>query len=98
MKIKQNIILALGLQGAGKTTSCGKLAKLLKKKGHNPLLVPLDLKRPAAIEQLKILGEQVGVSVYGQSTPNPEHPIKKCIEKKDGLGLAKLSIDFCKRK
>ena len=60
-----NTILMLGLQGAGKTTTCAKLAKLLKKKGKNPLLVPLDLKRPAAIEQLKILGGQVEVAVYG---------------------------------
>ncbi len=61
------IILMLGLQGAGKTTTCAKLAKLLKKKNKNPLLVPLDLKRPAAVEQLKILGEQVGVPVYDVS-------------------------------
>ena len=59
-----NIILMLGLQGAGKTTTCAKLAKLLKKKGKNPLLVPMDLKRPAAIEQLTILGGQVDVKVY----------------------------------
>ena len=62
-------ILMLGLQGAGKTTTCAKLAKLLKKKGKNPLLVPLDLKRPAAIEQLKILGEQVGATVYDILSP-----------------------------
>ena len=62
-----SVILMLGLQGAGKTTTCAKLAKLLKKKGRNPLLVPLDLKRPAAIEQLKILGEQVGITVYDSS-------------------------------
>ena len=59
-----SVILMLGLQGAGKTTTCAKLAKLLKKKGNNPLLVPLDLKRPAAIEQLQILGKQVDVTVY----------------------------------
>ncbi len=57
-------ILMLGLQGAGKTTTCAKLANFLKKKGKNPLLVPLDLKRPAAVEQLNILGEQIGVSVF----------------------------------
>ena len=66
LNLTQNpsIILMLGLQGAGKTTTCAKLAKLLKKKGKNPLLVPLDLKRPAAIEQLKILGEQTNIAVY----------------------------------
>lgn len=67
LKENPSVILMLGLQGAGKTTTCAKLAKLLKKKGKNLLLVPLDLKRPAAIEQLKILGEQVGVAVYDVS-------------------------------
>src|SRR3989338_2323448 len=66
--VSTGVILMLGLQGAGKTTTCSKLAKLLKKKGKNPLLVPLDLKRPAAIEQLKILGEQAGVEIYNVTT------------------------------
>ncbi|OGI08457.1 MAG: signal recognition particle protein [Candidatus Melainabacteria bacterium RIFCSPLOWO2_12_FULL_35_11] len=66
--VSTGVILMLGLQGAGKTTTCAKLAKLLKKKGKNPLLVPLDLKRPAAIEQLKILGEQAGVEIYNVTT------------------------------
>ena len=58
------VILMLGLQGSGKTTTCAKLANLLKKKNKKPLLVPMDLKRPAAIEQLTILGRQIGVEVY----------------------------------
>ena len=59
------IILMSGLQGSGKTTFSGKLANMLKsKKGKNPLLVAADVYRPAAIEQLKILGEQIGVPVY----------------------------------
>lgn len=62
-----SVILMLGLQGAGKTTTCAKLANFLKRKGKNPLLVPLDLKRPAAVEQLKILGNQIGVEVYDVS-------------------------------
>ena len=53
-----------GLQGSGKTTTCGKLAKFLVGKGHHPLLAAADLQRPAAVEQLKTLGEQVGVPVY----------------------------------
>lgn len=59
-----SVILMLGLQGAGKTTTCAKLANHLKKKGKNPLLVGLDLRRPAAIEQLEILGKQINVPVY----------------------------------
>lgn len=67
------IILMSGLQGSGKTTFSGKFANLLKnKKGKNPLLVACDVYRPAAIEQLKVLGEQVGVPVYSdESTKNP---------------------------
>src|SRR6478672_5303086 len=58
------VIMMCGLQGSGKTTTCGKLAKLLVGKGHHPLLAAADLQRPAAIEQLRVLGEQVGVPVY----------------------------------
>ncbi len=60
------VILIAGLQGSGKTTFSGKLASHLKSKGRNPLLVACDVYRPAAINQIKVLGEQVGVSVYAQ--------------------------------
>lgn len=65
------IILMCGLQGAGKTTMCGKLALLLKKQGKKPLLVGCDIYRPAAIKQLQIVGEKVGVPVFemGQISP-----------------------------
>jgi signal recognition particle subunit SRP54 len=58
------ILMMCGLQGSGKTTTCGKLAKFLVKKGHHPLLAAADLQRPAAVEQLRVVGEQVGVPVY----------------------------------
>ncbi len=58
------VIMMCGLQGSGKTTTCGKLAKFLLGKGHHPLLAAADLQRPAAVEQLRVLGEQVGVPVY----------------------------------
>src|SRR5881398_2990474 len=61
-------ILMVGLNGAGKTTSAAKLALLLKKQGHTPRLVAMDLQRPAAIEQLVTLGQQVDVPVF---TPAP---------------------------
>jgi signal recognition particle subunit SRP54 len=61
------IIMMVGLQGAGKTTTCGKLAKyLIEKKRRKPVLVAADLQRPAAIDQLKVLGEQLGVPVYSE--------------------------------
>ncbi|HLF41438.1 MAG TPA: signal recognition particle protein [Acidimicrobiia bacterium] len=62
------VVMLVGLQGSGKTTACGKLARLLKSQGLQPLLVAADLQRPAAVHQLKVLGEQVGVPVYSQDT------------------------------
>lgn len=60
------VILIAGLQGSGKTTFSGKLASLLKKQGRNVLLTACDIYRPAAIDQLKVLGEQIGVEVYAE--------------------------------
>lgn len=77
INIKGNpaVILMSGLQGSGKTTFSGKLANLLKtKRGKNPLLVGCDVYRPAAIEQLKVLGEQIGVPVYSEIGNND--PVK----------------------
>ena len=69
------VILMSGLQGSGKTTFSGKLSKYLKnKKNKNPLLVACDVYRPAAIEQLKILGDQIGVDVY--SDEQQKNPVK----------------------
>ncbi len=61
-------IMMAGLQGSGKTTTAAKLAKQLKEQGRKPLLVPADVYRPAAIEQLRVLGEQIDVSVFDSST------------------------------
>jgi signal recognition particle subunit SRP54 len=77
INLKNNpaIILMSGLQGSGKTTFSGKLAKMLKdKKSKKPLLVADDIYRPAAIEQLKVLGEQIGIPVY--SEPENKNPIQ----------------------
>jgi signal recognition particle subunit SRP54 len=62
------IIMMAGLQGSGKTTTSAKIARQLKKKGRKPFLVPADVYRPAAIEQLHVLGEQVGVPVFDSTT------------------------------
>ncbi|MEI6234725.1 MAG: signal recognition particle protein [Planctomycetota bacterium] len=62
------VILMAGLQGAGKTTTCGKLVNYLKRQGYKPLLVAADLQRPAAIEQLKVLGEQLDTPVFSTSS------------------------------
>ena len=65
------VILMAGLQGAGKTTNAGKLARWFKSQGRNPLLIGADLQRPAAVQQLRVLGEQVGVPVYSE----PSDPV-----------------------
>jgi len=73
-KDTSSVILLYGLQGSGKTTSAGKLALRLKKQGRLPLLVACDLVRPAAVDQLVILGKQVGVEVYHE--PGASDPVK----------------------
>jgi signal recognition particle subunit SRP54 len=72
-----SILMMCGLQGSGKTTTCGKLAKMLREQGVQPMLVAADLQRPAAIEQLKIIGEQIGVPVYSED-PAKSSPLQVC--------------------
>jgi len=79
------IIMMCGLQGSGKTTTCGKLARKFKEDGHSPMLVAADLQRPAAIEQLKVIGEQVGVPVYHED-PAKSDPVQVC---RNGVKKAK---------
>ena len=70
-------IMMVGLQGAGKTTSCGKLGNLLKKQKRRPLLVPADVYRPAAIEQLNTVGRQLGLDVFASSAD--QKPLDICV-------------------
>ncbi|MRR57019.1 MAG: signal recognition particle protein [Deltaproteobacteria bacterium] len=79
-------IMLVGLQGSGKTTTCGKLAKYLKAQRRRPLLVPADVYRPAAIEQLKTLGEQLSLEVFASRTD--QDPVDIC---RDALRYAELS-------
>jgi signal recognition particle subunit SRP54 len=70
-------VMMVGLQGSGKTTTVGKLARYLKlEKGRNPYLVPADVQRPAAIEQLRLLGEQVGCAVHPSTSD--QNPVAIC--------------------
>ena len=62
------VILLAGLQGSGKTTTSAKLARWFKQQGRNPLLVGADLQRPAAVEQLRVLGQQAGITVFSEPT------------------------------
>lgn len=73
------VIMMCGLQGAGKTTHSAKLAKHFLKEGHRPLLVACDIYRPAAIEQLKIVGQQAGAPVFTLADEKPENIAKKAV-------------------
>src|SRR5271168_2964389 len=71
-KDRPTVIMLCGLQGSGKTTTAGKLALLLRDKhGRKPLLVAADLQRPAAVEQIKVLGQQLGIAVYSEGPAQP---------------------------
>ena len=93
------VILMSGLQGSGKTTFSGKLAKLLKtKKGKNPLLVADDIYRPAAIEQLKVLGQQIDVPVYSEEdNKNPVEIALNAIKQAKANGNDLVIIDTAGR-
>lgn len=91
------VILMCGLQGAGKTTMCGKLAKYLKKQGKKPLLVACDIYRPAAINQLKVVGKSVDVEVYDEGTSNPSKTSTNAIKYADKKGYDTVIIDTAGR-
>src|SRR5215831_3775352 len=70
-KERPSVIMLCGLQGSGKTTTAGKLALTLRERGRKPVLVAADLQRPAAVEQIKILGEQINAPVYSETGSTP---------------------------
>jgi signal recognition particle subunit SRP54 len=85
-----SVIMLAGLQGAGKTTLAGKLAKWLKSEGHTPLLVAADLQRPNAVQQLQVVGEQAGVPVWAPEPGNGVgNPVKVA---KDGVKEAERRV------
>jgi signal recognition particle subunit SRP54 len=85
----QSVILLLGLQGSGKTTTAAKLAFMLKNKGRRVLLAACDLQRPAAVEQLSVLGAQIGVDVYREDTRQEDG--------KDAVKVARNALEKAKR-
>ncbi len=84
------VLMMCGLQGSGKTTTCGKLARKLKEDGEHPMLVAADLQRPAAVDQLKVIGEQIGVPVYSEA-PGSSSPLAVC---QNGLKEARKRGDI----
>ena len=91
------VIMMCGLQGAGKTTLCGKLAIHLKKNGKKPLLVAGDIYRPAAITQLKVVGGNAGVEVFEKGTQNPVKTAEQAIEYARSRGFDTMILDTAGR-
>ncbi|MBO5954653.1 MAG: signal recognition particle protein [Clostridia bacterium] len=91
------IIMMCGLQGSGKTTLSGKLALKLKKEGKKPLLVACDVYRPAAIDQLKVLGKSIQIDAFERGTQNPTKTVKEAIEYANKFALDTIIVDTAGR-
>lgn len=91
------VIMMCGLQGAGKTTLCGKLAVLLKKNGKKPLLAACDVYRPAAINQLKVVGKNAGAEVFEKGTQNPVKTAQEAVAHARSMGYDTVIIDTAGR-
>ncbi len=91
------VIMMCGLQGSGKTTHCAKIARKLKNENHRPLLVACDIYRPAAIKQLQVVGEQVGVPVFEMGQTNPVTIAKEAIKLAKDKGYDYVFIDTAGR-
>lgn len=91
------VIMMCGLQGSGKTTHTGKLAKMLKKEGHRPLAVACDIYRPAAIEQLKVVAKSVDVPVFEMGKTNPVTIAKEAVKHAKDYGNDIVILDTAGR-
>jgi len=90
-------IMMVGLQGSGKTTTCAKLARLLQKQGKKPLLVAADMQRPAAVEQLQVLGKSVDVPVFNIPGDSPLEICRKAIDEAKKTGRDVIIFDTAGR-
>lgn len=91
------VIMMCGLQGAGKTTMCGKLAVNLKKSGKKPLLAACDIYRPAAINQLKVVGRNAGAEVFEKGTQSPVKTAQEAVAYARSMGYDTVIIDTAGR-
>ena len=91
------IVMMCGLQGSGKTTHSGKLALMLKNQGHRPLLVACDVYRPAAIKQLQVVGEKIGVPVFEMGQGNPVEIAKEALKYARDYGYDYMFLDTAGR-
>lgn len=91
------VIMMCGLQGAGKTTMCGKLALMLRKQGKKPMLVACDIYRPAAINQLRVVGKNVNVEVFDRGTQNPVKTAAEGVKEALAKGYDTVILDTAGR-
>jgi signal recognition particle subunit SRP54 len=91
------VVLLLGLQGSGKTTTSGKLGRWLKKQGKHPVMVSTDVRRPAAIQQLGVVGEQADVKVYAPETMDPVARAKGALAEARSKGFDTVIVDTAGR-
>ena len=91
------IVMMCGLQGSGKTTHSGKIAALYKKQGKNPLLVACDIYRPAAIKQLQVVGEQIGVPVFEMGNESPVKIAREAVKYATAKGYDMVFLDTAGR-
>jgi signal recognition particle subunit SRP54 len=91
------VVLLLGLQGSGKTTTSGKLAVWLKRQGRHPLLVSTDVRRPAAIQQLSVVGEQASAKVYAPDTMDPVARASGALTEARAKGFDTVIVDTAGR-
>jgi signal recognition particle subunit SRP54 len=91
------ILMLCGLQGSGKTTTCGKLARLLASQGRKPILAAADLQRPAAVDQLKVIGQQLQLPVYSESGADPVKVCQNAVAEANRSGRDTVILDTAGR-
>src|SRR5438128_746214 len=96
-KDRVSVLMLCGLQGSGKTTTAGKLALTLRERGRKPLLVAADLQRPAAIDQLHVLGEQINVPVYSERNSTPVEVCRHAVDHATKAVLDTVILDTAGR-
>jgi signal recognition particle subunit SRP54 len=98
LKPDLTILMLCGLQGSGKTTTCGKLGRMLLERGRKPMLVAADLQRPAAIQQLQVLGEQIGIPVYADlAAKDPVALCQTAVREAKSQGASVVILDTAGR-
>jgi signal recognition particle subunit SRP54 len=98
LRPEMTVLMLCGLQGSGKTTTCGKLGRMLQERGKKPMLVAADLQRPAAIQQLQVIGQQLGLPVYADlAAKDPVSLCQAAVKQAKASGVEVLILDTAGR-